>query len=422
MFRILAVEFKRNLLSWLIGPMSVAWILLVLLRKGEWAGSWLSANSYTATVTAFMLLPTGAILGLESSRRQCSGLIDYLRSSRRSKALASSLQLLLLTAIAFVPAAVALAVVWASNLPVAPTFELVGIDQIGYAASMIVLTCALSYAAGSVASSPAAGAILGLIVGVIVGFFGDIPLSTSPDIHLATSRMFLAAGVAILSFSAALLFSWWSSVSERQNAVASPRGASVVLVGAGLALTVNAAGVAGDLRVGNDPPVEEACTSSRPKVCVWPDHAYFLPDLEKMAARVAKLEGSGLRTPRSFREFGLDGGRDMTYAFTVQGQHSLPGLASEGFATTVLNSTLLPSYCEPRSQAAANKRSDLESTLKYWLHSRIAGSSEDVPDDGNGQVKGVGDRVLRSSAESQRAWSARTVKAILSIPCGESKS
>lgn len=420
MFRVALLEFRKNILSWASIPLAISWSAIALLRAQDWNGSWLSAVSYTSTTTAFMLAPVGAIVGLESSRRRANRFDEHVDVSCRSRTSITAMRLAVFLAAAFSPAALALATVSIVNFGSAASVHIVGLDQIAYASSMLILTCTLSFAAGMITPTPVAGAALGLLVGVLLGFFGDIPLSTAPDVRLASSRIILAAAISALAIGAVLLTTWISTFLSFERSATTLRVASTGLVVAGLAVAINAPVIAGDLRVGNPPPAEASCSDTRPRVCVWPDHENYLPELGTMAQRAERAIGSELKMPAVFREFGLTPGRNLTYAFVIQGESNLDGTTAGGLASTVLNTSLLEDYCEPRSQAAAKKRSDLVATLQYWLHARVAGGPENVSDGGNASVGQEGRRVLRMPEGVQRQWVARTTRSIRAIPCAVS--
>jgi hypothetical protein len=358
-----------------------------------------------------------ALVGLDSARRAASGLDAYVRTSTRPALLTALPRLLATYVTTALPVVVVAVVIWAVNGR-STSSAFVGTDQIVFAVLNLLLAVSLSSLAAVFTTGPVFGAVWGLAVGGFVSFFGDIPLSSAQDIRLSPERIQLLAAISLIVVLCLLVLPELLVRLQGGGTDQPVRLLVAAITVASLATLVNATGLAGDLRVGRPPPSERVCSPPAPAVCVWPDHASYLPALERFAARAERASQPGLAAPRAFEEFGLKAGRDATYSFLIQ-DRTPNGMwvTAGGLADTMLNAALLPGYCDPATQAAAARRSFLVANLQHWLRARIFGDPGAAGRFGGGPETAEARAILTQGQDGQRAWAEGALREIRGLDC-----
>lgn len=414
MNRIVWIEMRRSLLLWVLPPVTVLWLGLVLVNADAWVGSWQAAVTYTASGAAYALVPLAAVAGHDAARRAASGLNTYARLATRHRVLAIAPRHLAATLLLLGAGLVVTLVVAARSSAAGPgAFD--SWDQVVYCCAAVTLAVCLASVAGSLAPSALAGALWGLVIGGVMSYFGDIPLLPTPDVQIDRGRLVLCCAVALVAAAA-------SVVAPAVGVQASPESAThrwltaatALVIVVCLAMVTGASALAGPLRSARPGPAMPACSAGRPAVCVWPDHSSYLPALTRMRDRARQAHASALAMPTEFSELGVRHGRDATYSFQVTSRSDRDlWQTAGGMASTVVNRTLVPTYCEPSSQSGAEHAATLQGNLHYWLQVRIFGGQRPaaVPDVVQAR------HILAQPDAQQKAWANRTVAQIRAVPC-----
>ena len=125
---------------------------------------------------------------------------------------------------------------------------------------------------------------------------------------LSTARTWQALAQPItLATSAVLAILFPSLHSEYQNHWRSPIGHRAIasLIFISMIVLVRLSGNLGEIQVPRSAPAQSLCTRTEPRVCIRPDNAVWLPELEKMTERARSLERFNLSIPGIFAERGV---------------------------------------------------------------------------------------------------------------------
>lgn len=413
--RVLTLEMRRTWLRWTVVPVSTMWLWMILIRRDAWSQSWIASTSYATAPVSYAVIVLSTVVGVESARRSRSGLWSIVRCFPRPAVDAVVARLAAVVTLGTAPLVVVLGTAWAITRVGAPPgwFDP---GYLGFALLILLMGVSTADLVGQVTRSSVVGAVLGATVGLVVGFFGGVPLSTAPDMEMSPARIVMTAIVTAISLSAAVMVPVGALTLRRAWAETLARGAAGVVVG-GVVLATIASGPAASSRLASRPmPAHPACGHSTPRVCVWPDHAGYLPVLNMFAQR-ADAAGQGVLTvPSTFDEFGLHD-RDGTYSFKVIALG--PGLwwTAGGMADTMLNAATVPHYCDPANEHDGTRRTELTTDLEYWLQARIYRAGQPKSLQGYRPDTSRVDVVLGESAVQQETWARSTLRAILATPC-----
>ncbi|AXG81222.1 ABC transporter permease [Streptomyces paludis] len=427
MWWIYRTEVRRSPLRWAL-PAFVAVDLLVLFgRSRHWIGVWPEASA-AAQIPAFYLGPAlaGAAAWSAASRWR-SGVAEQLAAAAKSS---WQIELApLLATLTYGVLAYALGVLTAAGVTVpegGPEFWWPGYILLGLA--LITMCAGMGHLLGRTTKSLfAAPVICALGCLVFLGAFGFAPGTGASGIGLAvlsgyphtvvsalplTARLLLGIGLVAL---AAGIGSHLRSASGRPGWPGLPPAG---LSGVGLvAIAVVLFVTAGPVRAQREVPADPLCTQGEPRICVWPEHQKYAPELEAMSARIAALPPGLIKSPAVFYEDGVRGGPlDRGHGFSIFEGQTWDAATSMAIH---INEASSPPYCDPVDEAANDRRLKAQFELVSWLTVRIAGGGQ--PAGIHGGPPGVDQnaiRVLVTRPEAEQvAWAAARYKVVRETRC-----
>ncbi|RPK65647.1 hypothetical protein EES43_07950 [Streptomyces sp. ADI96-02] len=408
------IEVRRSpLLS--AFPVLIAVDLVVLFgRSRYWIGVWPEASAAAQIVTLFLGPVLAGVSAWQAGRASRAGMAETLRGAARPGWHAEAARLAATLTLGFLAYAIGCLTAAAVSLRDAgPGFLWPSYLALG--AATLLMFASAGHLAGrwwpSAAFTPVVCA-LGGFVALLATPFQFTVLAGPPDLHVRPTpvavRLLLAGALAVLAVTAPPL------PSRRTGAAAvsrpRPRHARAAFGGA-LACSLVALAAfpfAGDLRTERSAsavrPVCDRAAPDTPRVCVWPEHRRYLPELTRMAKR---LDGrAGFRAPDTFHEFGLrrtdlgDRGFDI-----AEGHVRTAAIAMADQVITTSIGSCAPPPRERRAWQALDN-------IHLWLEYRAMGQDPDVADAGLGMAGVAGaqrtaSRAVRTSQAEQRAWAAR---------------
>lgn len=171
-----------------------------------------------------------------------------------------------------------------------------------------------------------------------------------------------------------------------------------------------AAPAAGELRVERPAsattPLCDRAGETAPRVCVWPEHRKYLPDLTRMAQRLGQTSQPGIKIPAWFYEFGLQRTQLGDRGFDVTEGHV------RAAAIAMAHQVFTESFgrCRPpRKEIQAWQAID---NIHLWLEYRSMGQDPAVADKGL-HVEGVSEaqreaaNAVRMPSVQQQQWVAQ---------------
>ncbi|MHA3946255.1 DUF7224 domain-containing protein [Cellulomonas bogoriensis] len=190
-----------------------------------------------------------------------------------------------------------------------------------------------------------------------------------------------------------------------------------VLAAAGAALAVVGASGVIPVQVPRDPVASPVCSSSEPQVCVWPEHANYLPMLVPLAQRITESSDGILPVPKEFIQEGLSADPGALNTFSWIAPDAGLWHVAEGFASAVLNNQAAETRCWPVEEEDWEQRRVLNTQLSYWLTARAYQGGRPADYHGNFGDTAEAAAVLELDVASQREWVADVLRRIEEIPC-----
>jgi hypothetical protein len=260
------------------------------------------------------------------------------------------------------------------------------------------------------------GALAGAVVGFIATAYAEIPLSAPPTMDIGPARLTVAVLLALASIVLAVVVPAVIATTTSSRARSGSRAAAG-LAATGVVVAVIAAPLAGPVQVARAAPSSPTCSTTAPRVCVWPEHATYLPLLTPVAQRIAQVADGVLTVPDELLQEGLTDSPDATNTFTWLARDAGLWHASEGMANAILNTTYQPRSCWPQSEAGWEQLRDLTAQLSYWL--TVRGFAADRPAEYHGSFRDTtrARDALRLDDAAQQRWAAGIVQQIDEIPC-----
>jgi hypothetical protein len=234
--------------------------------------------------------------------------------------------------------------------------------------------------------------------------------------QISTTRLAAAVVIAIAS----LILAVW--VPARVVTTTSSRARSRYRVAAAIAaigctVAVIASPMVGPVQVPRAAPSAPTCSTTTPRVCVWPEDSAYLPLLTPVAERVADASDGVLTVPDEFMQEGLASSPEAGNTFTWLALDAGVWQASEGLADAVLNTTYMPANCWPVTDAGWDKRRNLSNQLRYWLTARGYEDGRPVAFHGTFDDTASAQAALKGDEASQKLWAAGIVQQIKDMPC-----
>lgn len=417
--KIVALELRRSLLLKALLPAVALWLWMVVDRSDDWVGSWPAATTYSTTPVAYVVILVCAVVGSEATRRRASGLWQLAALSPRRSVATSLHQFLaqLICAALIMAVPLASASVW--NARSAPSGWLWP-GYVAYAGASLLLPMAAAYLLGVLTTSRLVGATGGAALGLISGFYGGVPLDGSPAIALSQGRLVLLAAAAAAGVAVALVLPGLAlRFSGSVRSYLAPAVAALTIAGA-LVVLVAGEALAGPVQVERAAPEDPACSTSSPKVCVWPEHAAYLGELQPLADRATAAAAGVFPLPAAFNEYGLQG-VDSAHAFKLLAHGDGLWFTAGGIADTLINETVASRNCFPTAQADYETQTKLIVELEYWLQSRAFGAEQPAAVAGSRTDVATAQRTLAKDSAAQKTWARAVLRAILDVPCQPGK-
>ncbi|PZR54942.1 hypothetical protein DNL40_00650 [Xylanimonas oleitrophica] len=413
--RILRTELLRSSLLWVTLPVAAAWIWLTFSRSNMWLGSWPAASTNVTAPAAYAAIVLGALVGLDAARRRLGQPTAALRMSRRGW-MGPAAQLAAGVLLALVPMVIAMAAVTIWNARTAPPGHL-WVSYVLFAAAVLVTALCASHLIGYAAPSVAIAALAGAATGFIATAYAEVPLYGPPHLEVSPARLVLACVLAVVALFAAVLVPARAAASTR-----APGGTRWRATSAGAAAALAAAVIAvpmfsSSVQVPRPAPAVASCTEGSPAVCVWPEHAAYLPDLEPLASRVAETADGLLPLPDRFVEQGVAEPPAVVSTFDWIAPGAGLWHVTEGMVNVVLNTASVQRACLPTTDAGWEHRRALTGQLQYWMTAKAYGDQR--PNAYHGQFDDFSQAqdALTLDEESQRAWAANIIAQMDDIPC-----
>ncbi|MEE1751835.1 ABC transporter permease [Streptomyces sp. SP18CS02] len=321
------IELRRSPLLTAF-PVMIAVDLAVLFGRSQyWIGVWPEASVAAQIVTLFLGPMLAGVSAWQAGRSSRAGMPDFLLAAARPGWRIEAVRLGATLTLGFLAYGIGCLTAAAVSLGDAgpgflwPSYLLLG-------AATLVIFASVGHLAGRWWPSPGFTPVvcaLGCFISMLSLPFEFDVLAGPPDTHLrplpVAVRLLLALALAVLAVTAPPLPQKAGRQMPRRKF---PRHTSAVAIVSAVSSFVALAAVpaAGELR-GERPasatePLCDRADEHAPRVCVWPEHRKYLPELTRMAQR---LDGPALPRamgPYEFYEFGLrrtawgDRGFDIT--------------------------------------------------------------------------------------------------------------
>lgn len=308
------IELRRSPLLTAF-PVMIAVDLLVLFgRSRYWIGVWPEASVAAQIVTLFLGPVLAGVSAWQAGRSSRAGMPELLLAAARPGWQIEAMRLAATLTLGFLAYAIGCLTAAAVSLGDAgpgflwPSYLLLG-------ASTLIIFASVGHLAGRWWPSPAFTPIvcaLGCFISMLALPFKFNVLAGPPDTHLSPApvalRLLCALALAVLAVTAPPL----KRRAERQTPhrklprhIRGAAAASVVCSFTALA----AVPAAGELRVERPAsataPLCDRADESAPRVCVWPEHRKYLPELTQLAHHLDQADQPWIKVPAEFHEFGL---------------------------------------------------------------------------------------------------------------------
>ncbi|MFD8581818.1 ABC transporter permease [Streptomyces californicus] len=405
------IELRRSPLLTAL-PVMIAVDLVVLFGRARyWIGVWPEASVAAQVVTLFLGPVLAGVSAWQAGRSSRAGMPEAVLAAARPGWRIESARLAATLTLGFLAYAIGCFTAAAISFGEAgpgflwPSYLLLG-------ASTLVIFASVGHLAGRWWPSPTftpAVCTLGCFISMLTLPFKLNVLAGPPDQHLrplpVALRLLFALALATLAVTAPLLR---RSAKREMSRHRTPWHIRSVAAGSAVLSLVALAAIpaAGEMRV-NRPatatePVCERAEENSPRVCVWPEHRKYLPELTRMAQRLNRPQ-PWLKAPRTFYEFGLqrsdmgDGGFDI-----AEGHVRTAAIAmADQVLTQTLGQCMLPNEEKRAWQAMDN--------IHLWLEYRSMGQTPAVADEGL-HMQGVASaqraaaQISQAPEAEQRKW------------------
>ncbi|MCF3119878.1 ABC transporter permease [Streptomyces arenae] len=414
MLKIYAIELRRSPLLAALPALIVVDLLVLFGRTRHWIGVWPEASAAAQVATLFLGPALAAVSAWQAGRGARAGMPEFLQGAARplwhAEAVRFAATLTLGCAAYLVGCLTAAAFSFKDAGPgfLWPSYLLLG-------CASLVTFAALGHFAGrlwpSAAFTPVLCALVGFVAYVGVGKgYGLYVLSGDPTQQIDPGALGLRLLLA-LALSVVAVFLTRVAKADRQTRFYLPTGTRAVMALSTVMVfaLVPLIALSGPVRVLRPPaavtPVCERAGGHGARVCVWPEHRKYLPDLVAMADRLSRVPQDWIKQPAAYYEYGLRPTPFGDIGFDIAEGHVRPaamGMAAQVSATSMGRCT--PPESEERAWQASNR-------LDLWLEYRAMGTDPQTADAGLSMV-GVAEE-QRAAAEAvalsereQRAWTA----------------
>ncbi|WP_320067378.1 hypothetical protein [Micromonospora sp. RTGN7] len=286
------LHIRNSPIRWAFPVLVVLDVAVLFLRNRYWIGDWPETGA-AAQVPAYLLGTVGAgaaAWAASASTRQ--GVEEQLRAARVHPARVEAYRIAATLFVLLVPYLIGQAVAFAVTARTFPPGLHLWLGYVALGLFAILLAVALGWACGRLlgpvfSAFTAALGFLFLTVGL--GRFEFIVVSGRPEVAVDPMPMALRLGLVV----ALLLIMLWLPGSgaprQRRRSVA-----ALLPVALSLLLVMGATAAVAD----REPPGDDAiCLDGSMRLCIWPEHEKYLPQLREINARIDELPDSFIRPP-----------------------------------------------------------------------------------------------------------------------------
>ncbi|MFE0681094.1 ABC transporter permease [Streptomyces sp. NPDC058961] len=420
------IELRRSPLLTAF-PVMIAVDLVVLFgRSRYWIGVWPEASVAAQVGTLFLGSVLAGVSAWQAGRASRAKMPEFLLGAARPGWRIEAVRLAATLTLGFLAygagCLVAAAVSFRDAGPgfLWPSYLLLG-------ASTLIIFASVGHLAGrwwpSAGFTPVVCA-LGCFISMLALPFKFDVLAGPPDTHLrplpVALRLLWALAFAVLAVTAPARRSRSADDIPLRRMPRHVLGVAVVSAMCCL-IVVAAVSAAGELSVQRPAsavtPLCDRADEGAPRVCVWPEHRKYLPDLTRMAQRLGQTATAqpGVEVPAGFSEFGLhrtmlgDRGFDITEGHV---RTAAIAMAHDVFTTSF-------GQCRPpRSEFRAWQAID---NLQLWLEYRSMGQDPATADqgihtEGASEAQREASGAARMSSAEQEKWVAREHTHLLRDP------
>lgn len=385
------IELRRSPLLTAF-PVLIAVDLLVLFgRSRYWIGVWPEASVAAQVVTLFLGPVLAGVSAWQAGRSSRAGMPEFLVAAARPGWQIEAARLTATLTLGFLAYGVGCLTAAAVSLGDAgpgflwPSYLLLG-------ASTLIIFASVGHLAGrwwpSAGFTPVVCA-LGCFISMLTLPFKFNVLAGPPDTHVnplpVALRLLCALALAVLAVTAPPLRRRAERRTPRRNLPRHVRGIAVGAVVCSLT-ALAAVPAAGELRVERPAsataPLCDRADEGAPRVCVWPEHRKYLPELTHMARHLERTGLPWVKVPSVFHEFGLrrtdlgDRGFDI-----AEGQVRTAAIAMADQVFTASFGQCRPPPDERRAWQSVDN-------IHLWLEYEAMGQDPAIADEGL-HVEGV---------------------------------
>ncbi|MFF8604183.1 ABC transporter permease [Streptomyces sp. NPDC015232] len=382
------IELRRSPLLTAFPVMIVVDLAVLFGRSQYWIGVWPEASVAAQIVTLFLGPVLAGVSAWQAGRSSRAGMPEFLLAAARPGWRIEAARLAATLTLGFLAYGIGCLTAAAVSLSKAgpgflwPSYLLLG-------AATLIIFASVGHLAGRWWPSPGFTPIvcaLGCFISMLSLPFKFNVLAGPPDTHLRllplAVRLFIALALAVLAVTAPPLTRKAERQMTRRELPLHTRG--VVIVSAVSSLVgLTAAPAAGELRVERPAsattPLCERADEHSPRVCVWPEHRKYLPELTRMAQRLGRPSQSWVKAPDEFYEFGLRRTRWGDPGFDIAEGHvrtAAIAMADQVFSTSL-------GWCTPpRDEPGARRAWEAINNIHLWLEYQATGQDPSAADEG----------------------------------------
>ncbi|MFF3867199.1 hypothetical protein [Micromonospora sp. NPDC001898] len=286
------LHIRNSPIRWAFPVLVVLDVAVLFLRNRHWIGVWPETGA-AAQVPAYLLGVVGAgaaAWAASASTRQ--GVEEQLRAARVHPARVEAYRIAATLFVLLAPYLIGQAVAFAVTARTFPPGVYLWLGYVLLGLFAILLAVALGWACGRLLGPvfSAFTAALGfLFLTVLLDRAGFVVVSGRPEVTVDPMPMALRLGLVL----ALLLIMLWlpgsGALRQRSRSVAALLPVALSL----LAVMATTAAV-----VDREPPGDDAiCLDGSTRLCIWPEHEKYLPQLRDINARINELPDVFIRPP-----------------------------------------------------------------------------------------------------------------------------
>lgn len=420
------IELRRSPLL-IAFPVMIAVDLAVLFgRSRYWIGVWPEASVAAQVVTLFLGPVLAGVSAWQAGRSSRTGMPESLLAAARPSWRIEAARLAATLTLGFLAYGIggltAAAISFADAGPgfLWPSYLLLGV-------STLIIFASVGHLAGrwwpSAAFTPIVCA-LGCFISMLALPFRFNVLAGPPDQHLhplpVAVRLLFACALAVLAVTAPPLRRGAERQMPRWGTSPGMRAVAIGAVAGSLAALL-AMPATGEMRVDRPAsavvPLCDRAEVSAPRVCVWPEHRKYLPELTRMAQRLGKLPQPWMKAPGEFYQFGLRRTKWGDRGFDIAEGHVRP--AAIAMADQVFTESI--GRCRPPREE--RQAWEAMNNIRLWLEYRAMGQDPAVADKslhmsgaGVSAAQREATEASRMPAVEQRNWLAQERDHLLRDP------